>query len=475
MPQLRSRRAFKKAEPDPLPKDPSDDEDNKDAEQEEDEGRGLTELQKAHLLVDLDTHAGFQFQHIVKLNFDYYHQNYQAFRNRHQHLKRIKVDKNTKTNPKKKKKSGPALCFELLGKAKSLLEKTKKEGTFDPHYDTDDPGKKEEVVKEDQPPAPNSATDEDSSVASASSPARKKKPRKPFASPSRIMAKSVASSSSKNSKKSMKSMGSPAGKKQALPRKMEFETVKDAEEAVGPENAIYVDLENPHKHLGPLFFVHLSVNCFNEAKTAVFDKIRILLPTVFDTRDLERVSGKQVCGGAAFIVYMCSVAAFLVEDHAVFHEKSDPAKCAPTKISHSSHAEAIKDDEEERTTAYLFVMPEGVTINTDLEDFEEPTGDQEVRIQMCRLPLLTTIDLNSTQNKKKKKTPTKPPPKKKQNFEPGYFELRISKDKERAITAPAVEEDEDDDDDEHGLSGYFAGALKVTDKGEVEDVECMES
>ena len=89
---------------------------------EEEEDRGLSELQKAHLIVDVDKYPAKQFQHIVKLNYDYYFPHRASFRNRYQHLKRIRLDRHTKT--KKKKETGPSLYFRLLGEAKNLLEKS---------------------------------------------------------------------------------------------------------------------------------------------------------------------------------------------------------------------------------------------------------------------------------------------------------------------------------------------------------------
>ena len=78
--------------------------------------------------------------------------------------------------------------------------------------------------------------------------------------------------------------------------------------------------------------------------------------------------------------YMCAAPTWLLENYNGFFDSADPRANTQSFISHSTSAQEIVDDEDERTTAFLFVMPEGVLINTDMDDFEVPTTDQNVRI-----------------------------------------------------------------------------------------------
>jgi hypothetical protein len=131
---------------------------------------GLSELQKAHLLVDCEANPTFQFQHIVKLNRDYYRSDYVAFCNRFYYQKAIRARSSTE-------------YFNLIGEAHKQIESAKKKDKPDPYYgpvvqhneDEDDvveeedkegdlKDQKEEPPKE-VPEQPNDAAEEKSKAA----------------------------------------------------------------------------------------------------------------------------------------------------------------------------------------------------------------------------------------------------------------------------------------------------------------------
>ena len=243
-------------------------------------------------------------------------------------------------------------------------------------------------------------------------------------------------------------MGSPGGKARPL---KQFETLQDAIDFVGHKNVIHVDWTRPEEHMAPIFFLHLATNCLNESKTAHFDRIRIWLPTIFDLRDLSRITGKNVVGGAAFLVSLPSVPWFMLKDHKLLHDDTKRSYCERTKLDHAEVANDIADDEERCVTYYLFIMPEDTLCNANLEKWLPPNSDQRVRIKLKqdhRYRTVVTVGNSKTTED--------------QAFSPGYFDLRVTEEKERVVdpdSKPAPKESIST------LADYFEGSCVVDQRG----------
>ena len=252
-------------------------------------------------------------------------------------------------------------------------------------------------------------------------------------------------STGRASKSSQSILGSPNGTNAPMVR---FENIDEAMEFVGAENVINVDFESPESHQGPLFFLYLAPNCKNEKRTALRDLVRIYLPTIFDLRDLSRISGRNVCGGRGFMISLPSAASFLLEDFEFLHDL-DPKTDEVSKESHATLANVIAKNEERRVAHYLFVMPEDVVCNAVLDDNLPPTVDQSIRIKMRNVELDTLVTLGEGKRTKSFNQL--------QQFQPGYFELRICEEEERIIR---LSEDTTTADD---LADYFEGTLRFDD------------
>ena len=322
----------------------------------------MNELQKAHLLIDAEKNPKYQqFKRIKRLNIPYYSIEQEAFRNRFNHLKRIK--KNSERSLE---------YYRLCAAAQTLVDSKKK--TEDPYYSPLDSklplsSDDDDADNEDAPDDMNQEDSDDSEATTLPIKQPETKSRKPRSKNNKMSGLSTSGNSrgsggTRNTVGTRSSMGSPGGKARPL---KQFETLEDAIDFVGHKNVIHVDWTRPEEHMAPIFFLHLATNCLNESKTAHFDQIRIWLPTIFDLRDLSCITGKNVVGGAAFLVSLPSVPWFMLKDHNLLHDDTKRSYCERTKLDHAEVANKIVEDEERCVTYYIFIMPEDTLCNADLE------------------------------------------------------------------------------------------------------------
>ena len=246
------------------------------------------------------------------------------------------------------------------------------------------------------------------------------------------------------------SMGSPSGKPRQL---RQFETLQDAIDWVGTKNVLEVDWTRPESHNAPLFLLTLNTNRLNQNKTAQFDKIRIVISSIFDLRDLQRIGGKIIVGGAAFLVSLPSVPTFLLEDHKKMHDSTKSNYCERTKLDHGQAANDILKEEERRVTYYLFVFPEDTLCNANLEKWLPPNNDQRIRISLKPdFAFDTIVKIGNSETTEH------------QHFNPGYFDLRVCDEEEKVVDAdniPAPKESVSK------LADYFEGWC-IVDEGDME-------
>ena len=384
----------------------------------------LTELQNAHLHLAVEVDPGKAFKDIAKTDREYFGgENKDNFRWRFNYLRRIK-------------NKDPGRYWQLYSQAQKLVEEEKNKDTSKGYRDR----------------SQDSDDDEDYSVSDQSTsstenrPPKRKSPSRTKPEPPKKYKTSMPSSSKSTASISSFSGGASStascGAGSNEPPLVKFETLDDAIEF--SDDTYYVDLDNPEKNGGPLFFVNHVTEVKNSSGTELITKMRILLSNITDLRDFSKCQGLVVLKGAAFMVSMPSVAAYLLEDFMALFKK-ERIRCKRTEQAHKVHRNNIIKDVSRQLKHVLFVFPEGMICTGLLDSDVPPVLDQKVKLT------LREAEAQFFRTGKKQK-------KYKQSYFPGYWNLRILTGERRFLTLPEAEGIDD-------LDEAFAGMNMQADDG----------
>ncbi|CAB9510683.1 unknown protein [Seminavis robusta] len=189
-----------------------------------------------------------------------------------------------------------------------------------------------------------------------------------------------------------------------------FKNMTEAEESVDWVIDIDTDYPESHGH-------GLSVHCIeqgllveNASGKVKADTLKIYLENFVDLNDYDHYQGTIVLKGEGFLISKPSTPSYMLNHHQDLHALESEFN-QNVADEHSAWITAINKDKSRQTKTILLVMPQGITVTTDMKGLEPkaPDGDLYCKLHLRELQCEDKVEERAVE----------------QLFFPGFWNLRI--------------------------------------------------
>ena len=207
-----------------------------------------------------------------------------------------------------------------------------------------------------------------------------------------------------------------------------FESLDDAKAAC--DQVVYVDLSRPERNGAPNFMMWKTNDIRAPNNKELISTITMKLHHLMDLRDFQKHKVKNILGGTALYAELPIIPHTATEEKEIddIHSK-EKERCARTEEAYKVAINELLENEDLWVFKILFIMPDGMVCNADLNAELAPHGDQKVKLAMRKGSANCTLGRSRQVIQ--------------QEFHPGKWTLRVVSEPRRTITRTNNDMDED--------------------------------